>query len=504
MNAKKIGLNSLANVIRLVANVGVAFFMTPFLVRHLGKAGYGVWDMVLSAVGYVTLMDIGLAGAVVKYVAEFRGRSDEEGLSAVVETAFTFYLAVALLGAAALGLFLWLGFSYLTVESVEPSVVRWVLLLMGLDALVCFVGSVFSGILAGAHRYYVTSTLEALFRVLTAATVWVGLKNDHGLIFMAVANLSYDLVKFGFYYVECRFRMKMLSRFRLRLAASHFHTMLTFGVKSLLVSASGRLYLRSHSLIIGYLMSAAAVPFYAVPANLAQYARNLLWALTMAFLPLFSDLSAKKEEDLMRKIFLNYSRYTCMIFFPVIVVMLAMGQPFLLRWIGPSFARQGGPVLFFLTLALLVSAFQPLSERVLTGVARHGLIAWTRFFSAALFLGLGVVLTRTHGLTGLAFAFFCGAVGPPSLVLLRSLSIVKVSLAEYLRKSLLAPFCVAIVCALALWAVSRAWPPRGYPAICLQSAGGLFLYTGLAFLLVLDADERRVLVRGIGRRLSRR
>src|SRR6185312_16044893 len=67
--------------------IAVGLYMTPFLIHHLGKVGYGVWVLVQSAVSYMYLLDLGLRTTVVRFSAEAHARGDHAEVSNVVSAA---------------------------------------------------------------------------------------------------------------------------------------------------------------------------------------------------------------------------------------------------------------------------------------------------------------------------------------------------------------------------------------------------------------------------------
>ena len=50
--------------------LAMGFFLTPFLLRRSGPAEYGLWLLVGQVMAYAELFDLGITGAVVKYMAE--------------------------------------------------------------------------------------------------------------------------------------------------------------------------------------------------------------------------------------------------------------------------------------------------------------------------------------------------------------------------------------------------------------------------------------------------
>ena len=78
--------NVLANWATYFASGAVSFFLTPFIVRHLGNSAYGVWTLLVSMTGYLGFLDLGIRGAVTRYVAKFHSESDHEKSSQTVSS----------------------------------------------------------------------------------------------------------------------------------------------------------------------------------------------------------------------------------------------------------------------------------------------------------------------------------------------------------------------------------------------------------------------------------
>src|SRR3712207_4332280 len=93
--------NVFSNCVGLALNMATAFFMSPFLVRNLGDAWYGMWVLIRSTTGYMGLLDGGVRMAVVKFVARADATGDVGELNRTISTGFVLYCIVA--GIVALG-----------------------------------------------------------------------------------------------------------------------------------------------------------------------------------------------------------------------------------------------------------------------------------------------------------------------------------------------------------------------------------------------------------------
>jgi len=490
MTHRTILLNNFSNVAKLVFYILVSFFMTPFYVHTLGVTLYGIWAMVLSVVGYMTLMDFGMQNAVMKYIAECEGKEDKEGLSEIIISALVFYSLIAIVGSSFLIIFVFQGLPLLRVDPYHFSIVKWVLLIMGIDMLLVFPGTVFQGALTGMQLFYVTNSISIVVNFIKAVMIYLALSRSHGLIEMALIILLMNLLEYGIFFALVKWRYRLFPIRRSHFSPARLKQMMSFSIKSFLVIISRRISLSSDSLMIGYFMSAAWVPFYTIPANLINYTRTLLWSLTQSFLPLFSQLEAKGNIEEIRSIYMRYTRYTCLCLFPILVFLLIFGEPFLRIWMGIEFAEKGRYVILFLTLSLFFSAINPLGGRLLTGTSRQGILVWTGFTSAFIFVGLGALLIRTHGLTGLAIAFMAGSLIPSVFVLGSSVLAINVSLKDYIRDGLFPALMPASITLVLLWVIKGIHYPLGYLELTLQAGAGVLMFAVAGYIIALTLEEK--------------
>src|SRR2546425_533807 len=72
------------------------FVLIPTVIRHIGQAGYGLWTIVIGLSSYLTLFDLGIGGAIVRYVAHLSGQNnDTEEMNRLLSSALAFYCGSA-------------------------------------------------------------------------------------------------------------------------------------------------------------------------------------------------------------------------------------------------------------------------------------------------------------------------------------------------------------------------------------------------------------------------
>ena len=67
--------NAVSNWVPLMINMIFGLILTPMMIGHLGKDGYGVWALVVSFIGYYGFLRFGISSGVMRYVPYYSGRS---------------------------------------------------------------------------------------------------------------------------------------------------------------------------------------------------------------------------------------------------------------------------------------------------------------------------------------------------------------------------------------------------------------------------------------------
>src|SRR6266852_6450116 len=80
--------------------MAINFFLSPYVVRRLGNTGYGVWTLILSLTGYLGLLDLGVRGAVTRYVAKFHAEAEDGRASNIASSAMMIFSTAGMLAIA--------------------------------------------------------------------------------------------------------------------------------------------------------------------------------------------------------------------------------------------------------------------------------------------------------------------------------------------------------------------------------------------------------------------
>ena len=86
---RAIGRSVVWNAAGLVVEAVTGFLVMPFLIIKLGQATYGVWIVLGALTSYFGLLDLGLRGALGRYVAFHRSSGNQEGVNQTLTVGLT-------------------------------------------------------------------------------------------------------------------------------------------------------------------------------------------------------------------------------------------------------------------------------------------------------------------------------------------------------------------------------------------------------------------------------
>src|ERR1700675_4555841 len=81
----------------LGVNISVGFFLSPFILHHLGDEAFGLWLLIFSLTGYYGIFDFGIRSSLVRYVSKFRATGDKDELGQLINTSLFTYTCIGLM-----------------------------------------------------------------------------------------------------------------------------------------------------------------------------------------------------------------------------------------------------------------------------------------------------------------------------------------------------------------------------------------------------------------------
>ncbi|MFQ6035805.1 MAG: lipopolysaccharide biosynthesis protein [Sedimentisphaerales bacterium] len=412
--SKRLIHNTVFNVVTLVSNAIVGFFLIRFFLGQLGEVRYGVWLLVGGSVfRYANLLSMGLNSSINRYIPVYTARNDEDGVRRVISTSLFFFSIVAVvLAVSGVVISLNVGSWFAIEEELVNKAAALVLVVA-----FCFAFAMplqpSTAILSGLQRYDIINLAVLVTLLLRTILFVVLLLRGYGLITM---GLTFGISEIVVRIVHSSFVRRFLPGASLSLANIDFvllKEMLAYGINTFLYAAGAIIIYTASRIIIGIFLGPAQISQFEVAAAGVLLLWQFLQAFTAAIKPAVSDLDARDDQVLVKEIAFLTQKYSLLFIIPAGCFLVAMGREFLWIWVGEKFQDPGvintmGTILAILAVGHCLRLAQHSNFLVLVGRGQHRIFGILTALTALVCVSASVVAVKVlnWGLLGIAWSNF--------------------------------------------------------------------------------------------------
>ncbi len=368
---QRLARNTAANYAGSFIVLGIGFLLTPFLVRTLGDALYGLWILLGSVVVYFQLLDLGLSTSLARYVAQYVAQGREDELSELASTVFVLYLGLAAVaGVLMLALAPWVA----TVFQIPPQnapVATQTFLLVSINFMIALPTSLYNAILVGYQRIDLNNIANVVAQAVEALLIVVLLSRGYGLLAVAAISILSTLALAGGRLYFVRKTMPGLKLSLRRARRGMVRQIFGYSAAVFVIQISGLVLLRTDTIILGLLYPVETITAYAVPYKLANMLALLVAPFAAVLFPAYAEMHGRLDHQRLHRLYIEGSKVVALLSALMLTFLLLAGVDVLTLWVGPEY-RDAGPILYPLAVFFAIIAFTRPGGNLLvaTGKAR--------------------------------------------------------------------------------------------------------------------------------------
>jgi O-antigen/teichoic acid export membrane protein len=405
--AKNIG----GEYVAIAVNVVIGLFMLPFNVAHLGQSTYGLWVLATSLTTYFSVLDLGYGSAQVKFAAQYRARRDAAAINEIASSLFFLFAAIAALAYLVIVVVAFNLHHMFEVPPAQARLGRDTLLIVGIGLAAGFPAGVFGGLVNGFQRYYQNNLISILTSIVTALVNVAVLIAGYGLLALVATTTAVRLGSYLLYWRSARGAFPLLALKWQYVRRERLREVTAFSAFLLLIDIAAKINFTSNTMVIGAVMSTAAIASWMVAQRLTDVIRMLTNALTRSMFPMVVDHATRNRVERLRDLLLEGTRLSLAAVIPLASVTAVLANPLVLAWVGPRFA-ESVPVVYVLAAVVAVRGSALPAWTMLKGTGHHRMLAMWSLAGAITNLGASIVLARLYGLVGVAI----GTLVPMTLI----------------------------------------------------------------------------------------
>ncbi len=479
-------------VLLLGANIGVSFYLMPFLIHALGDYWYGFWTLVGTFMGYYGLFDFGLSSAVTRFISRAYGKGDLKDMNIVLNTSIVLFCFIGLAVLLVTVVISFLGPRFFDTPA-EIALFRTVILILGADMALSFPMRAFSGTLISKIRYdlVVSASLTTIAIRTTLIIYFIG--SGYGLIALALITLLVNLCRYTMNIIFVRREFPEMKLDRQYFDRTRIKSLFNYSKYTFITQVADRLRFKVDSFVIASFLDLSSVTIYFIAARMMEYFSDLIRSFLGLLTPVFSQYEAKGEFDTIRLIFIRATKISSALTIFAGGSIIFYWQFFIETWMGPEYSASC-PLLYVLCSGSILGLMQTPSVGLLYGISKHKYYAISNTGEGILNVLVSIILIQTYGLLGVAIGTLTGMV-------VFKLFVQPIYISRVINLSLLSYYRIIVTQLLKLAPLLLVYfyfvQPHikcTYPSIFLFAGLQVLAFAPVLYFFVLASDERALLV----------
>ncbi len=365
-------IGAIMSYLNIILNMAISIFLTPFILGRLGDSEYGVYKIIQSFAGQLSIMSFGVATLIVRYIVVYntQGKQKEKENFLFFAKLVTYILSVII---ALVGVIMYVSIdsvyaSSLSVEEIELA--KKLMVFLVLNIILVILCDSHTGIMNAHEKFAISKGIQAVRLTLRAGIIIALLLSGTNALGIVIADCVASFVVLVFAMIYGRFVLKEKAKFHY-FDKGLLHDSLLFSFAIFLQTIIGQVNSNLDNLILGIMTTPEIVTMYSLGLTIFVTFNTLVTSLGGLFNPQATRLVTKGASgEELTDFIIKPGRFQLMIAGLVICGFVLFGKNFITLWVGEEYTPIYGA-----TILLLVPSILPLiscvSESILNAMLKR-------------------------------------------------------------------------------------------------------------------------------------
>ena len=424
------------NLIGLGAPLLVAVGTIPVLIHELGPSRFGLLTLIWAVVSYFGLFDLGLGRALTQQLAVVFADKDYQKVGPLVGTATVLMAVLGVIAGVLMAAAAPWGVGLINDVPDRHEAINAVFA-MALAMPFIVLTSGFRGILEAKHAYGIINLIRLPMGLLTflgPLAVVLYERNAH-LDHIALVLVAGRVIACGVHAYSA-WRVLPMERSALACHADLLKPLCSSGGWLTVSNIVSPLMSYLDRFVLGAIVSASSVAYYATPQELVLKLAIIPIALTAVLFPALSASIKDSQEST----FILVEKAIFWLFLtilPITVAITLFAERLLGSWIGKDFSNESAVLLQILSIAMFIGSMAQIPFTIIQSAGRSKITALIHCVEVPVFLLTLWFLISFWGALGAAYAWLCRILVDTILMTLASMFVLHQPLSKILNLRIL-------------------------------------------------------------------
>lgn len=475
----------------IIVNILIGLLYTPWMIRTIGKADYGLYTLACSIIG-IFVFDFGLGQAVTKFAARYIAEGNQSKVNKLMGITYKLYIFADIVVLVTLScLFLFLPNIYSGLSPEELDKFKVVYAIAASFSVLSFPFIPLNGILSAYELFVQLKSCDIVHKLIIVVLMTASLLLGYGLyalvIVNAVAGIAVILMKLHF--LNRKTTLKTDWGFWDK---SFLKEILSFSIWITVAALSQRLVLNICPSILGMLSDSQNIAIFGVAMTLEAYVYTFANAINGLFIPKVTQLVVDSSKDRILPLMIKVGRIQFMIIGLIIIGFVCVGVHFINVWLGPDFQT-----VYVCALLMIAPSFIGLSQQIgNTAIVVEDKVKQSAYISvvkAVLNILLAFPLTKLWGVLGIALSIFisyCVSLILTNLLYHKGLGL---NILMFFKKTLFKMIIPMTICAIVGYSFNIIFGVNGWGWLFAKVLFIGAFYILLFIVFVLNEEEKSLI-----------
>lgn len=389
----------------IVLEVLSTLLLTPFLIRTLGQAEYGVYKLSIAVSTYLLLFDFGVGNALIKYISKFRISNDKASESKFLGLSSIFYIGVSFLILIVSGIII-LFFPNIFAKGLtgeEIVLAKKLVLISSINAAVTMLTAPFTNMVIAYEKFAISKGASIVQISLKIAILFLVLHLGYDSVAVCIVNLALTVICRGFYVFYSFFSLKAKPTLH-GLSKPFIKEVVLFSSLIMLQMVATQINLFVDQILLGIIVAGAStiIAVYSIGTQIIQYYQSIGTAFTNVLMPgVVKMVENNADSKQICSEMVRVGRFIFMVLGIILVTFIFYGKQFIVLWAG-KVNENGYYVAIILMSVYLLILMQSIGGQILWAKNMHKEQSILKICIVLVNIGLTVLLIYWKPLIGAA------------------------------------------------------------------------------------------------------
>ncbi len=361
MKTNQIKAGAILSYMSIIISSLVALIYVPIMIRYMGQSEYGLYSLVASVIGYLTVLDLGFGNAIIVYTSKYRATNKKEEEKILHGMFFIIYTIIGFV-TAIIGIILYFNVtnmfgSVMSIEELEKA--KILMLILTLNLVFTFPLSIFGSIIT-SYEKFIFIKLANIIRIILNPIIMLpllmlGYKSITMSVVVTILNLSILIINLFFCFHKLKIKLSF-KKFDFKLLKEVF----SYSFFIFLGVIVNQINWSTDQFILGATSGTIVVAVYAIAGQINLLYMSLSTAISGVLLPKMTKMIANNAtDDEVSKEFIKTGRIQFLVLGLILSGFVIFGKDFINLWAGSDYGEA-----YYIALILMVPLTIPIIQNM--------------------------------------------------------------------------------------------------------------------------------------------